>query len=113
MAIFDGLLKNESVQKMAFGHLRSIFKDGKVKAIVISTDDAGETVIDVYNSEITVNEIDDLTNAVTQRTYGNGTPHEITIPIPADSRVPVSVIAPAAEEWTNDLITKTEEPCKD
>lgn len=87
MGIFDSILKNPSVQQMAFGHLKSIFADGKVKAIVISIDDYNETVIDLYAGQITVHEINDESNTITQRTYGNGTPSEVEIPIRRENEV--------------------------
>lgn len=77
MGIFDSILKNESVQKMAFGHLKSIFKDGKVKAIVIAVDQDQETVIDLYESQITVIEHDHVSDSQTRRIYGAGDVVEI------------------------------------
>ena len=81
MGLFDGVLKNASVQKMAFGHLKSIFADGKVKAIVISADSKGELVIDLYEKPVTVNELDDEKQEITQRSYGAGDVAELTFPI--------------------------------
>lgn len=77
MGVFDSILKNESVQKMAFSHLKSVFKDGKVKAIVISVDDNRETVIDLYETEITVIEHDPSSDIQTRRIYGAGNVVEI------------------------------------